>query len=249
MADEFLNQLSAVPYADLTETNCPICSEDYNTTDTDGSIVEQPVRLPCNHIVGRACITIWLFPSEQAKNTCPFCRREFFEHDAIVYGDDEDSDEDSDDTASVSSMDTEEEEANEWREEMDTFLGRIDYQIHVHEVQRRDDRGIEPRSWEYRDERGIERNVYWQRPAVKAAWIQWRDDWMAAAINHDEDAAKLAAAAMGFEVPDHISHDRSPSFQTLRFREMWWYYNHRDGRETSESADLVRKPKFQLREG
>lgn len=36
--------------------------------------MECPIRLPCSHIIGSACITTWL----QTRSTCPICRFEFF---------------------------------------------------------------------------------------------------------------------------------------------------------------------------
>jgi hypothetical protein len=77
MAAHFLQQLPQVPNHELTpDSECIICQEPYGTS-VDGT-VEIPVRLPCQHIVGNVCIDIWLSPTKEAKNTCPYCRAVFF---------------------------------------------------------------------------------------------------------------------------------------------------------------------------
>ncbi|CAD6569024.1 MAG: hypothetical protein ASARMPREDX12_002032 [Alectoria sarmentosa] len=74
MAD-FLNQLPTVEQPPHSE--CVICLLPYGAAQDEGTI-EHPVRLPCNHIVGSNCISQWLHPDKEAKNSCPLCRRKFF---------------------------------------------------------------------------------------------------------------------------------------------------------------------------
>ena len=73
MAQGFLNQLERIPEGQLsTESFCMICHIEYG-----GDSGEVPVRLPCNHHVGLHCIRTWL--SHDSRNSCPMCRRVFFE--------------------------------------------------------------------------------------------------------------------------------------------------------------------------
>nr|OQO20838.1 hypothetical protein B0A51_13233 [Rachicladosporium sp. CCFEE 5018] len=66
------NELTPVVCTTATPT-CPICDEP--ATD--------PVRLPCNHVFCRECITAWsVGPPEH--NTCPMCRRVLFRRSLIV---------------------------------------------------------------------------------------------------------------------------------------------------------------------
>lgn len=46
---------------------CPICYEQY---DQSG---EEPVSLPCDHVIGHECLDRWLW--DEHKSTCPCCRR------------------------------------------------------------------------------------------------------------------------------------------------------------------------------
>ncbi len=86
MAAQFLDQLVKIPKRELSKDSyCMICHRDYGTDSLDA-----PVRLPCNHDVGFECISIWL--SREAKNSCPMCRRVFF--DVVEEDDEEDEDED-----------------------------------------------------------------------------------------------------------------------------------------------------------
>lgn len=49
--------------------NCVVCQEPYAGRD-------RPVTLKCHHIVGRACIEIWILGGH---NSCPLCRAAIFE--------------------------------------------------------------------------------------------------------------------------------------------------------------------------
>lgn len=77
MAAEFLSQLLNVSASDLESTVCCICHEDYYGV-TDNGIVDGPVRTPCKHVMGSACLTNWI---EMGNNTCPYCRFSFFSHE------------------------------------------------------------------------------------------------------------------------------------------------------------------------
>lgn len=56
---------------DVTEKNCPICLSEYGTA----SPTDTPIKLPCRHILGADCMSIWLV---SGKTSCPHCRREIF---------------------------------------------------------------------------------------------------------------------------------------------------------------------------
>lgn len=92
----FLNELEPVNIEDIKpeDCNCHICTEAFTT------VSHRAVRLPCNHIFGKACIEKWLRPyaslvvmeedesRERAlslgANTCPLCRRAFFPRQTVV---------------------------------------------------------------------------------------------------------------------------------------------------------------------
>ena len=59
----------------LEGEQCGICMEEYNIPSRETGMSEVAMRLPCNHIIGSACIATWL----KDTNTCPICRREFFQ--------------------------------------------------------------------------------------------------------------------------------------------------------------------------
>ncbi|KAL6721302.1 Ubiquitin-protein ligase [Lecanora helva] len=77
-ADKFLRSLQKVklkwlpPTYDLT---CGMCHNEYGT----GPDSEAMLRLPCNHHLGAACAFKWFYRGEANKNTCPFCKKVFFE--------------------------------------------------------------------------------------------------------------------------------------------------------------------------
>lgn len=91
MAGQFLTSLPKVSISDLPadRKTCIICTDEYNTAPETDKPAEQPVRLPCLHVVGANCIAKWLM---ERSNSCPYCRREFFHRasgDAILeIGDD-----------------------------------------------------------------------------------------------------------------------------------------------------------------
>ena len=79
MAEAFLRQLPQVEKDILPKgSDCPICQEMYGTISSNTWSTEVALRLPCQHIVGSVCPRLWLHPDEAAKNTCPYCRHEFF---------------------------------------------------------------------------------------------------------------------------------------------------------------------------
>ena len=49
--------------------DCHICLSPYDTGE-DTEPLEEPVRLPCSHVLGTSCLSKWLFKS----STCPNCR-------------------------------------------------------------------------------------------------------------------------------------------------------------------------------
>lgn len=53
---------------------CGICLREYDTLCSKSGSIEAGIRLPCEHVVGSACIAIWL----GSQNTCPFCRAILF---------------------------------------------------------------------------------------------------------------------------------------------------------------------------
>ena len=84
MAEAFLSHLPRVGRGILGNENqcCSICMEDYGTTESLTGIIERPVKLPCNHIMGSECISIWVSaPSTggSGNNTCPICRHVLFQ--------------------------------------------------------------------------------------------------------------------------------------------------------------------------
>ena len=77
---------------DNDDERCGICFEDYSACGSDIA-----VRLPCSHVLGRACLIQWLNPfGNAAKAQCPLCRRELYPpinlcepcrtHSSAIYG-------------------------------------------------------------------------------------------------------------------------------------------------------------------
>lgn len=79
---QFLRALPRVAPGDLPSESCkcPICQIKYLEEDTDSGYTEHPTILPCNHIIGRHCLTRWLKPTPGGNaNTCPLCRLKLFD--------------------------------------------------------------------------------------------------------------------------------------------------------------------------
>ena len=58
---------------------CLICMEPFLSNDA-----EIPIKLPCKHVFGTACMLHWLSPlSGDGKNSCPFCRKQILDHAEI----------------------------------------------------------------------------------------------------------------------------------------------------------------------
>ena len=78
-AKAFLTSLPTLSLKDLQEDDrdCPICMETYSPRR------EYPVRLPCDHVMGKKCLFKWLNSSivNANRNTCPTCRADLFERD------------------------------------------------------------------------------------------------------------------------------------------------------------------------
>ena len=78
----FLRELPRVTLEDVPaeSCNCPICQIKYLEEDPDTGYTEHPIILPCNHIIGRHCLTRWLKPTPGGNaNTCPLCRLKLFD--------------------------------------------------------------------------------------------------------------------------------------------------------------------------
>jgi len=77
MATSFIDSLPNVGRGVLDKDNqkCCLCQEEYGTQASTRGIIERPVKLPCNHIMGSECITLWL---TGGGNSCPLCRHVFF---------------------------------------------------------------------------------------------------------------------------------------------------------------------------
>ena len=76
MSEAFLYELlQKSNIASLEGEKCVICLDKYNTPSRETGTSEVAIRLPCNHIIGSACIATWL----KDHNSCPICRREFFQ--------------------------------------------------------------------------------------------------------------------------------------------------------------------------
>lgn len=67
----FLPQVSldTLPHDSKT---CPVCAEDFPGLDEK----DTPIRLRCNHVIGRECMRKWILGGN---SSCPICRAEVFE--------------------------------------------------------------------------------------------------------------------------------------------------------------------------
>ena len=78
MAAEFcaalLRTSNIVPLSDTKDQKCVICLQEIGKMDPGTGVAESQVRLPCEHVFGSSCITVWL----RTNNSCPLCRRVFF---------------------------------------------------------------------------------------------------------------------------------------------------------------------------
>jgi len=55
---------------DRNDRACYICFQPFGSTDSLYGGSEKPVQLPCGHVYGDVCISIWTHSS----NSCPLCR-------------------------------------------------------------------------------------------------------------------------------------------------------------------------------
>ncbi len=74
--NKFLRELPRVEEKDFPrepENVCSICHIVHAAEDPDTGYTEFPVRLPCGHIIGKACICKWLKkgPEGSNANNCP----------------------------------------------------------------------------------------------------------------------------------------------------------------------------------
>lgn len=65
-----------VPLSTLEEKECPTCSLSYGEKDENG-LIEEPVKSPCNHVMGSSCFRHWVVQNGHAN--CPLCRAGFSE--------------------------------------------------------------------------------------------------------------------------------------------------------------------------
>ncbi len=83
-AETFLKSVPMVLAVDLPDDNrdCPICMEEYVTPEH----YEPPVRLPCDHVIGKDCLRSWLKSSvlNLNNNTCPMCRTVLYNRDILA---------------------------------------------------------------------------------------------------------------------------------------------------------------------
>ena len=92
-AVRFVKQLPRLDLVDMPELQdhpCCICREPYMLSSHPVSEHEEehetPVRLPCKHVVGERCLTMWLHTYHRTSRTfntkCPLCRQELPVHRA-----------------------------------------------------------------------------------------------------------------------------------------------------------------------
>lgn len=80
---KFLSELPAVVSDNgpaHSDDVCLICFVKHHHENPETFSTEHPCRLPCGHIIGRACAAKWLRPHPEGSNanSCPFCRRRLF---------------------------------------------------------------------------------------------------------------------------------------------------------------------------
>lgn len=75
MAEAFLDRLlQTANSVQSDDRNCVICLQETGMMSRETGLIELQLRLPCNHVVGSGCISIWL----KENNSCPLCRQMFF---------------------------------------------------------------------------------------------------------------------------------------------------------------------------
>jgi len=131
-----------------SDATCCICCQPYNGTDwsricssgpditSDTSTKEaseQPVRLPCNHVLGESCARTWFTDGEGGNDACPLCRVKLFAREQPLDG--YDSDEEFNDDDDVIEYDNDNNERPAWTFP-DGFLSNVFY---VEVVEQSDD--------------------------------------------------------------------------------------------------------------
>ena len=83
---QYISNLATVSQSllhDEVECQCPICLVPYSQPFAKGEPAEEPLRLPCGHIVGGRCIGEWLTTTTISSGggaSCPICRRQLGEN-------------------------------------------------------------------------------------------------------------------------------------------------------------------------
>ena len=82
--ESFVHRLPVHVILDLPadKQDCAICMEKYYGPHQQ----ECPIRLPCNHVLGKACLLAWLksSPTNRNNNCCPICRTVLLERFPIL---------------------------------------------------------------------------------------------------------------------------------------------------------------------
>lgn len=78
----FLQTLPLVDPADLEDESrdCPVCREPFSPT-SDRDHPDGPKLLPCNYVIGSACIEEWV---SRGHNSCPLCRAPVLDPDLLI---------------------------------------------------------------------------------------------------------------------------------------------------------------------
>ena len=73
-----MESLPIVKKEELPENSqiCHICKEPFDEPDPVPEMIENAVKLPCNHIMGESCLKRWL--ENNTNNSCPLCRANLF---------------------------------------------------------------------------------------------------------------------------------------------------------------------------
>lgn len=212
MTQQFLEGLPKIPVGELpTDSTCMICLNAYGngSLDNDGN-AEDPVRLPCGHAVGFACISIWLSPDNIGQNSCPYCRARFFpaqprpymEHELM--NNDYDDDDEPDRPVLVLNM-----------HEMTRRVGRIGRRLHG-------DGGVHIEMDSDSNSQGIyahffERTAEQYEESLQRARTISAREWSELNISAETNDPQLA------EAMERQIAALAASFRTLAFREMLLY--------------------------